>query len=79
MPWLRRLVADLSLRIPEIDSRMCGGHCGTGTDISQGAAVFPCQCHSTKATHPSSSTCCSYQKDKRRMLGNLQKSDASTG
>jgi hypothetical protein len=35
--------------IPE--AHISGGHYGTGTGFSQGAAVFPRQCHSTKAPH----------------------------
>jgi hypothetical protein len=40
------------------------------------ASLFPCQYHSTIAPYSSSSTCCSYQKDKRAKPGNLPKSDA---
>ena len=36
-------------------------------------SVSPCQYHSTNAPHSSSSTCCSYLKDKRAMPGNLPK------
>ena len=37
---------------------------------------FPCQYHPTNAPHSSSSTRCSYQKDKRAKPGNLPKSNA---
>jgi len=77
MPWLRRLIADLSPRRPDFDSWICGGHCGIGTGFL-GVLRFSRQSHSTKAPHPSSSTCCTYQKDKRRKLGNLQKSNVTT-
>ena len=36
-------------------------------------SVSPCQYHSTNAPHSSSSTCCSYQKDKPVKPGNLPK------
>jgi hypothetical protein len=37
------------------------------------ASLFPCQYHSTIVPYSSSSTCCSYQKDKERNLGLFQK------
>jgi len=41
MPWLRRLIADLSPRRPEFDSWICGGHCGIGTGYFSGYCGFP--------------------------------------
>ena len=64
-----------------------GGHNGSGKAFSPSTSVSPCQYHSTStlysvspcqyhstnAPHSSSSTCCSYLKDKRAMPGNLPK------
>jgi hypothetical protein len=40
---------------------------------------FSCQCHSSNAPYSSSSTRCSYQKDKRTKPGNLRKNTALIG
>lgn len=47
------------------------GHRDTGTDFSPSTSVFPCQYYSTSAPH--SSSCYSYQKDKRPKPDNLPK------
>ena len=41
---------------------MCSAQCGTGTGLSLGTLVFPCQYHSINAPYTSSSTRCSYPK-----------------
>ena len=54
------------VRSQVIPCEICGGQRDTGTDFSSSStSVFPCQYHSTNAPYWSSSTCCSYQKDKR--------------
>ena len=42
-----------------------GGQSVTGTDFSLSLSVSPRHYHSTSAPYPSSSTCYSYQKDKK--------------
>jgi len=69
LPWIRRLVARLSPLRPGLDPRSL--HVGFVVDeveleqafLPPNASVSPCQYHSTNA--PCSSSCCSYQKDKR--------------
>jgi hypothetical protein len=53
-----------------------GGQSSTGTGICPSTSVFPCQHHSTSAVYSSSSTCYSYQKDKRVKSWNLPKTIA---
>jgi hypothetical protein len=44
--------------------------------VSLPVLQFPCQYHSTDGTRSLSSTCCSYQKDKRAKCWNVPKSSA---
>ena len=53
-----------------------GETCGSETGFSPSTSALPCQCHSTSAAYLSSSTRCSYQKDKRTKTGNLPESNA---
>ena len=53
-----------------------GENSGTETGFSPSTSALPCQYHSTNATYLSSSTRCSYQKDKRKKPGNLPNSSA---
>ena len=62
-PWLRRLVAGLSPRRPELDLR----------SVDVRSVVLPCQYHSPNAPYSSSSTRYPYQKDKREKPGNFPK------
>ena len=48
---------------------------GTGTGLSPSTSVLPCQYHSTNAPYSSSSTCCSYRKDKRAKPRDLRKNE----
>ena len=50
-----------------------GGHSGTVTAFSPSTSVSPGQDHSTNAPNSSSSTGCSYQKDKGAKPGNFQR------
>jgi hypothetical protein len=68
--------------------RQCPRHQGTDValiaiqlrDAVAGPRIFywgfPCQHHSTNASYSSSSTCCSYQKNKLAQPGNLPKRNA---
>jgi len=53
---------------------ICVKRSGTGTGFSLCTSVFPRHYHATRASYSSSSTCCSYQKDKRAKRGDLPKS-----
>jgi len=55
--------------------RFCNRRSGNGTGVSPSTSVFLCQYISTNAPHSSSSTCRSYQKDKRAKPGNHPKSN----
>ena len=48
--------------IPDHPCEMCSAQGGTGTGLSLGTLVFPCQYHSISALYTSSSTRCSYPK-----------------
>jgi hypothetical protein len=57
-------------------SEICGGQSSNVAGFSPSPLVFRCQYHSTMASYSSSSTFCSYQKDKQAKPGNLPKSNA---
>ena len=82
LPWLRRLVAGLSPRKPGFDPRP--GHMeflfhrvALRKMFLRVVLFSPVQYNSTHAPY-STSTCCSYQQDKRAKSGNLPKSHAVT-
>lgn len=54
---------------------VCGGKSGIGTRFSPITSFLPCRYHSTNSPQSSSSTCSSYQKDKREKPGNLPKNN----
>ena len=53
-----------------------GGQNATWRVFFPNVCVFPCQYHSTNAPFSSSSTCCSYHKDKRSKIVDLPKSNS---
>ena len=61
-PW--PLTAEVQVRSKFCPREICGRQSDTGTAFSPRTSVFPCQFHSTNAPYSSSSTRCSYQKDK---------------
>jgi hypothetical protein len=76
VPWIRRLVAGLSRRRPGFDPspvrvKFVVGKVALGKVCFPSTSVFPSQYYSTNVPYPFSSTCCSYQKDKRAEPGNL--------
>jgi hypothetical protein len=72
----RPLTAEDRFRSQASPCEICGGQCGSGTDFSPKTSVFPCQLSFHHCSILSSSTCCSYQKDKRAKPGNLPESNA---
>ena len=56
-----------------------GGQSDTRSGFPPSTSIFLSQYHSANAPHSSSSTCCSYQKDKLAKPGKLPKSDALSG
>jgi len=60
----RPLTAKVRVRYRARPCEICGGQSGTCRYSRLDTSSFPCQYHSTNAKH-SSSTCCSYQTDKR--------------
>jgi hypothetical protein len=67
----RLLNAETRFRSQVSPRGLCDRQSVIGTGFSPNTAVFSCQYHSTNAPHPSSSTSCSYQKDKRVKPGIL--------
>ena len=63
------LTADDRVRSKVSPCGICGGRSGIEKDFSPSTVVLPCQYQSTSAPH--SSSCCSYQKDKRANPGYL--------
>jgi hypothetical protein len=61
----------IQVRSQSSPCEICGAQSGTVTGLSPSTSVLPCQYHSTNASHSSSSTYYSYQKDKRAKPGNL--------
>jgi hypothetical protein len=58
---------------------ICGGKKWQWSRLSSSTSVLPSQYHSTIAPHTSSSTRCSYQKDKWAKLANLPNSCVFSG
>jgi hypothetical protein len=65
------LTADVRVRSQAVPCDIYREHSESGTDFSPSTSVFPCQYYSTSA--PYSSSCYSYQKDKRPKPHNLPK------
>ena len=57
-------VAEGRLRSQVSPCEICGGQCGTGASLSPKISVLVSQYQSKNAPRSSSSTCCTYQKEK---------------
>ena len=75
----RPLIAKAWIRSEVSPCGICGERSGTGKGIPPSTSFFLCQRHSTHSPPSSSSTCCSYQKDKRVKPGNLAQRSALLG
>jgi len=58
---------------------MCGGQSVMATYFSLSLSVSPRHYHSTSAPYPSSSTCFSYQKERKAKPGNVSKKQCCFG
>ena len=67
----------LVIRLP-LAAEILGIQSGAVRGFCPSTAVFPSHCHSTNDPLSSSSTCCSYQTDKRAKHWNLRESNALT-
>jgi hypothetical protein len=67
----RPLIAEARGRTQTSPCEIWGGQSGTGTRFPRSTSVSRCQYYSTNAPFLSSSTCFSYQKEKRAKSGNL--------
>jgi len=61
----RPVTAQTQVRSQANRCEICGGQSASGTGVTATTLVFPCHYHSTNTPLSSSSTRCSYQKDKR--------------
>jgi hypothetical protein len=71
-PNLRPYFAEDRARSLFIPYEICVWRIGTETNSCFSTSVFSCQFHCTIAPYSSSTTCCSYQKDKLAKTGKLQ-------
>ena len=69
--WLVIMEADVQSQASPCG--IYGGRSGTETGPSPSNSVFLCQYHSRISPYLSSSTFCSYEKDKRTKPGNVPK------
>ena len=73
----RRLhTVEAQIRFQFNSCAVCGGNSGSEEGFPPSNSVSSCQYHSAINPYSSSSTCCSYQKDKRAKPGNLAKGNA---
>jgi len=74
LSWLI-LINGVSLQSQVSPCDTCGGQISTGTGFPPRTSVSPCRSHTTNVAYSSSSTSCSYQKDKGAKMGNVSNSN----
>ena len=63
--------------LPQVRVRFVVDRVVLGHVSVQITLVFPCSCHYTKIKYSSSSTCCSYQKNKRVKSGKIPENSST--